>query len=106
MTTLLRALLAVCFLALALAPSARAAVFEESVEANCSAGTKGDIANSTVTIVCGIPHEQAAEFVRLAVSGRPGDYAELLGRLDAMIPASSRLRAEALARFFDRPRRS
>ena len=59
-----------------------------------------------MTIVCGIPHEQAAEFVRLAVSGRPGDYTELLRRLDAMIPAASRLRAEALARFFDRPRRS
>jgi tetratricopeptide (TPR) repeat protein len=87
-------------LALTLAFPARAAVIGDTVEATCSAGTKGDITNGTVTIVCGIPHEQVAEYMRLAVSGRPGDHTELLHRLDAMIPASSQLRAEALVRFF------
>ena len=53
-----------------------------------------------VSIVNGIPPGQVTELVRLAVSGRPGDYTELLRRLDAMIPADSRMRAEALARFF------
>src|SRR4051794_16613932 len=56
--------------------------------------------DNTISIVSGIPHEQAAEFVRLAVSSRPGDYTELLRRLDAMIPTDSRLRNEALAGFF------
>src|SRR5690348_11644009 len=69
-----------------------------SAEHGVAAG--GDIRDSTINIVSGIPHEQAAEFMRLAVSGRPGDDTELLRRLDAMIPAESRLRAEALARFF------
>src|SRR4051794_15380153 len=51
-------------------------------------------------IVVGIPPSQVAELVRLAVSGRPGDYAELLSLLGAMIPTVSRLHAEALAGFF------
>jgi hypothetical protein len=82
-------LVAAGLLALMLAFPTRAAVIGDTVEATCSAGTKGDITNSTVTIVCGIPHEQAAEYMRLAVSGRPGDHTELLHRLDTMIPASS-----------------
>ena len=58
------------------------------------------ITGHPVSIVNGIPPGQVTELVRLAVSGRPGDYTELLRRLDAMIPAESRMRAEALARFF------
>ena len=65
-----------------------------------SVAVGGDVTNSPINIVNGIPHEQAADFVRLAVSGRPRDYTELLRRLDALIPAESHLRAEALARFF------
>jgi hypothetical protein len=94
-----RVVLAACLLAPA-CPAHAAGILGDTVEATCSAATKGDITNSTVTIVCGIPTEQAMEMMRLAASPLAGDRAELLRRLDAMIPAESRLRAEALARFF------
>ena len=67
---------------------------------DCATAVAGSVSGSTISVVCGIPHKEAAEFMRLAVSGRPGDYAELLRRLDALIPASSQHRADALARFF------
>lgn len=71
-----------------------------TVSAGHGVAAGGDIRDSTISVVNGISPEQAAEFVRLAVSGRPGDNTELLRRLDAMVPADSRLRVEALARFF------
>jgi tetratricopeptide (TPR) repeat protein len=97
----LAAPLAACLLLLAPACPVRATgMFGDTVEATCSAATKGSVTNSTVTIVCGIPTKQAVEMMRLAASPAAGDRAELLRRLDAMIPAESRLRAEAIARFF------
>src|SRR3954470_1452043 len=94
-----RVVFAACLLA-PVCPAHAAGILGDTVEATCSAATKGDITNSTVTIVCGIPTEQAMEMMRLAASPAAGDRAELMRRLDAMIPAESRLRAEALARFF------
>jgi tetratricopeptide (TPR) repeat protein len=87
--------------ALGLAHPATAQFLGDRTEArDCASAVGGNVTNSTVNVVCGIPHEQVHEFMRLAVSGRPADYTELLQRLDALIPATSRLRAEALARFF------
>jgi hypothetical protein len=96
------AVVAACLLALVnLSLSQPAVALGDRTEAtNCASAVGGSVNNSTVSVVCGIPHEKAAEFMRLAVSGRPDDYTELLRRLDAMIPADSRLRTEALARFF------
>ena len=98
-----RVVFAACLLAPA-CPAHAAGILGDTVEATCSAATKGDIASSTVTIVCGIPTEQAVEMMRLAASPVAGDRAELLRRLDAMIPAESRLRAEALAALLRDPR--
>ncbi len=99
-----RALLVASFAALTalgLAHPATAQFLGDRTEArDCALAVGGHVTNSPTTVVCGIPHEQVREFMRLAVSGRPGDYTELLQRLDALIPATSRLRAEALARFF------
>jgi tetratricopeptide (TPR) repeat protein len=87
--------------ALGLAHPATAQFLGDRTEArDCASAVGGNVTNSTVNVVCGIPHEQVHEFMRLAISGRPADYTELLQRLDALIPATSRLRAEALARFF------
>jgi tetratricopeptide (TPR) repeat protein len=60
----------------------------------------GDVRDSTITTVCGMPHEQVVELVRLAASPLAGDRAELIARLSALVPASSQLRVEAIARFF------
>jgi hypothetical protein len=87
--------------ALYIARPAAAQLFGGTTAQDCAAAIAGDVRDhSTVSVVCGIPKEEVAEFIRLAVSGRPGDYADLLRRLDAMIPADARLRVEALARFF------
>src|SRR4051794_27070332 len=59
-----------------------------SAEHGIAAGR--DIRDSPINIVNGIPPEQVTQLVGLAVWGRPGDYTELLRRLDAMIPAESR----------------
>jgi tetratricopeptide (TPR) repeat protein len=81
--------------------SADAQLLGSRTEAHdCASAIGGNVEGSTISIVCGIPSEQAVELVRLAASPQMGDRAELLRRLDAMIPATSRLRAEALARFF------
>ena len=61
---------------------------------------QGDIADSTINVVCGWTQAQVAEVVRLAVSPVAADRAELMARLDELLPASSSLRVEAVARFF------
>src|SRR5688500_806981 len=98
------AAVAACLLALVnldLPRSAMAQVFGDRTEAtNCASAIGGSVENSTVNVVCGIPYEQFSQLMALAVSGRPGDYNELLHRLDALIPASSRVRVQAIARFF------
>jgi tetratricopeptide (TPR) repeat protein len=87
--------------ALGLVTPATAELFGSRTEArDCSSAVGGDVTNSTVNVVCGMPFEQVSQLMGMAVSGRPGDYTELLQRLDALIPATSQLRAEALARFF------
>jgi hypothetical protein len=73
----------------------------DRIEANCGVAAGDDITDSTVTVVCGMPHEQVVEMVRLAVSAAPGDRSALLARLDALIPPKSRFRVEAIARFFE-----
>jgi hypothetical protein len=86
---------------LSVARPAAAQLFGGTTAQDCATAIAGDVRDhSTVSVVCGIPEEKVAEFMCLAVSGRPGDYADLLRRLDAMIPADARLRVEALARFF------
>ena len=98
------AAIAVCILALATLDLPRPAVAQllgDRIEAtNCAAAVGGSVTNSTVNVVCGIPYEQFSQLMGLAVSGRPGDYTELLHRLDALIPAASPVRAEAIGRFF------
>ena len=80
---------------------ARAQLLGDRVEATCGVAAGGDVADSSVTVVCGMPHETVAELVRLAASPDAGDRAALLTRLDALVPESSRLRTEAIARFFE-----
>jgi hypothetical protein len=66
----------------------------------CATAIGRDVRDSTVSVVCGLPPEQVVELVRLAASPQAGDRAELLARLNALVPASSQLRIEAIAKFF------
>lgn len=68
--------------------------------AQCAVAVGDDISRSTVSVVCGIPPSEVATIVGLSVSRLPGDHSELMRRLDLLVPASSQLRAEALASFF------
>ena len=67
---------------------------------NCATAVGGDVRDTTITTVCGMPSEQVVELVRLAASPQAGDRAELMARLMALVPASSQLRVEAIAKFF------
>src|SRR5260221_7802131 len=65
-------------------------VGSRSVQATgCGIATAGDVRDSTITTVCGMPPEQVVELVRLAASPQAGDRAELMVRVRALIPASS-----------------
>jgi tetratricopeptide (TPR) repeat protein len=76
-------------------------VGSRSVQATgCGIAAAGDVRDSTITTVCGMPPEQVVELVRLAASPQAGDRAELMVRVRALIPASSQLRVEAIAKFF------
>jgi tetratricopeptide (TPR) repeat protein len=81
-------------------PAAAQLVGDRTEATNCASAVKGDVTNSVVNVVCGIPYEKFSEYMVLAVSNRPGDYAELLHRLDALVPATSRVRVQAIAHFF------
>jgi hypothetical protein len=72
-----------------------------SVESKgCASVVGGDVRDSTITTVCGMPPEQVVELVRLAASPQAGDRTVLFARLNALIPASSQLRVEAIIKFF------
>ena len=73
----------------------------DEIRADCSNVTRGDVRDSTITIVCGMPLADVVELVRLAASPRAGDRQALIARLDALVPAKSRFRIEAIARFFE-----
>src|SRR5262245_11018451 len=76
-------------------------VGSRSVQATgCGIAAAGDVRDSTITTVCGMSPEQVVELVRLAASPQAGDRAELMVRVRALIPASSQLRVEAIAKFF------
>jgi hypothetical protein len=76
-------------------------VGSRSVQATgCGIAAAGDVRDSIITTVCGMPPEQVVELVRLAASPQAGDRAELMVRVRALIPASSQLRVEAIAKFF------
>src|SRR5262245_31562013 len=95
-----RLAIAVTFTLLAQAASAQL-VGSRSVQATgCGVAAAGDVRDSTITTVCGMPPEQVVELVRLAASPEAGDRAELMVRVRALIPASSQLRVEAIAKFF------
>src|SRR5262245_17429789 len=66
----------------------------------CASAVVGDVRDTTITTVCGMPPGQVVELVRLAASPQAGDRAELMVRVRALIPASSQLRVEAIAKFF------
>jgi tetratricopeptide (TPR) repeat protein len=82
-------------------PTPAIAIFGAEIRAECSVATTGDIADSVINVVCGMPPDQVAEIVRLAASPEAGDRAALMARLDALVPATSRLRVEAIAKFFE-----
>src|SRR5712692_7429678 len=74
---------------------------KRSVESTgCASAVGGDVRDSTITTVCGMPPEQVVELVRLAASPQAGDRAELLVRISALVPASSELRVKAIVKFF------
>jgi len=82
-------------------PASAQLVGSRSVQAtSCASAVGGDVRDSTITTVCGMPPEQVVELVRLAASPQAGDRAELMARLSALVPASSQLRVEAIAKFF------
>jgi tetratricopeptide (TPR) repeat protein len=75
--------------------------FGDEIRADCSNVAQGDVRDSTITIVCGMPHADVMELVGLAASPEAGDRQTLIARLDALVPADSRFRVEAIARFFE-----
>jgi hypothetical protein len=82
-------------------PASAQLVGSRSVQATgCASAIGGDVRDSTITTVCGMSPEQVLELVRIAASPQAGDRAELMARLSALIPASSQLRVEAIAKFF------
>src|SRR5262249_19977319 len=82
-------------------PASAQLVGSRSVQATaCGIAAAGDVRDSTITTVCGMSPEQVVELVRLAASPQAGDRAELMVRLSALVPASSQLRVEAIAKFF------
>src|SRR5262245_37398220 len=82
-------------------PASAQLVGSRSVQGtNCATAVGGDVRDTTITTVCGMPSEQVVELVRLAASPQAGDRAELMARLSALVPASSQLRVEAIAKFF------
>ena len=86
--------------AVAISPAA-AQLVGDRVEANCSSVARGNVENSTVTVICGMPHDQVVELVRLAASASAGDRAALMVQLRAIAPANSRFPVEAVARFLE-----
>lgn len=69
--------------------------------ARCGVVAGDNITDSTVTVICGMPYEDVAELVGLALSAAADDRLELMARLDALIPETSRFRVEAIARFLE-----
>src|SRR5262245_49039283 len=90
---------------LAIAGTASPAVAQifggDRVVANCAPVTHGNIENSAVTVICGMRPEEVVEMVKAAASPSAGDRAALLVRLNAIIPANSRIPVEAVARFLE-----
>ncbi|MGE4046499.1 MAG: hypothetical protein AB7F35_16695, partial [Acetobacteraceae bacterium] len=82
-------------------PAALAQLVDDRVDASCSSVARGSVTNSTVTVICGMPHEKVVELVRLAASPNAGDRAALHARLSAIVPANSRFPVEAIARFLE-----
>ena len=64
-------------------------VGSRSVQATgcASAAVGGDVRDTTITTVCGMPSEQVVELVRLAASPQAGDRAELMARLEEAVAA-------------------
>jgi hypothetical protein len=83
-------------------PASAQLVGSRSVQATgcASAAVGGDVRDTSITTVCGMPSEQIVELVRLAASPQAGDRAELMARLSALVPASGQLHVEAIAKFF------
>ena len=82
-------------------PASAQLVGSRSVQATgCASAVGGDVRDTTITVVCGMPTEQVVALVGLAASPQAGDRTELLARLSALVPASSQLRVEAIVKFF------
>jgi len=93
--------LAIALTLMAAEPASAQLVGSRSVQATgCGSAVGGDVRDTTITVVCGMPTKQVVEMVRLAASPQGGDRAELMARLSALVPASSQLRVEAIAKFF------
>src|SRR4051812_6798447 len=88
-------------LAVVIATPARAQFFGDRTQASCASVTRGNVENSTVTVICGMPPEQVLEMVRLAASSHAADHDTLIARLNAILPANGRFPAEAVARFLE-----
>ena len=71
----------------------------DRVQASCASVNRGDVQNSTITVICGIAPELVAQMVGQAVSPNPQDRAQLLTTLRGIIPANSRFSVEAVAKF-------
>lgn len=67
---------------------------------DCAALVEGNMVDSSIQVICGIPPAEMTEMVRLAVSGRPEDYSALLSRLDDLTPDGAQLKTESIRSFF------
>ena len=78
-----------------------AGLFGDRQQVEQGIGITGDVTDSTVNNIIGMPPEQFVEALRLAVSAIPGDQEKLLRKLDDLVPENSQFRIEAIARFFE-----
>src|SRR4029450_2816242 len=74
--------LAIALIFMVAQPALTQLVGSRSVQATgCASAVGGDVRDSTVTNICGMPTEQVVELVRLSASKEAGDRAELMARL-------------------------
>lgn len=93
----------VLLLAVALCPGpAGAKLLGNEVGAqNCATAIGGDVRDSSVTVVCGMPNEQVVALVAGLTSPDPTLKAQALDLLRARLPDDTQFRVEAIARFFE-----
>ena len=68
---------------------------------DCAAAVGGDVTDSSVKVICGMPTGEVVALVQALNSPDPAAKAEALELLRARLPGDTRFRLEAIARFFE-----